>query len=95
MLLQKISGEEVTLLAVSYNTYRSQVLEFIELFPARLWIKKKQRALNLERSVSDLTNRAEELEKEAADLRRENGWLKEIIVMRECLGTGGPADNVG
>lgn len=37
---------------------------------------------NLERSVSDLTGRAEELEREAADLRRENGWLKEIVMMK-------------
>jgi hypothetical protein len=45
-------------------------------------MKKKQRTVNLERSVADLTGRAEELSREAADLRRENGWLKEIIVMR-------------
>ncbi|KAJ7139752.1 hypothetical protein C8R44DRAFT_605859 [Mycena epipterygia] len=43
---------------------------------ARFRIKKKQRTLDLERSVSDLTGRAEELEREASDLRRENGWLK-------------------
>jgi hypothetical protein len=36
----------------------------------------------LERSVSDLKSRAEELEKEAADLRRENGWLKEIVILK-------------
>ncbi|KAK0208435.1 hypothetical protein DFS33DRAFT_1451429 [Desarmillaria ectypa] len=49
---------------------------------ARFRIKKKQKTLNLERSVSDLTGRAEELEKEAADLRRENGWLKEIVMLK-------------
>ncbi|KAJ7275412.1 PLC-like phosphodiesterase [Mycena haematopus] len=43
---------------------------------ARFRIKKKQKTLGLERTVSDLTGRAEELEREAADLRRENGWLK-------------------
>jgi len=32
--------------------------------------------------VSDLTGRAEELEREAADLRRENGWLKEIVMLK-------------
>lgn len=37
---------------------------------ARFRIKKKQRALELERSVSDLTSRASELEREASDLRR-------------------------
>jgi hypothetical protein len=32
--------------------------------------------------VSDLTGRAEELEKEATELRRENGWLKEIVMLK-------------
>jgi len=32
--------------------------------------------------VADLTGRTEELEREAADLRRENGWLKEIILLK-------------
>lgn len=49
---------------------------------ARFRIKKKQRTTNLERSVSDLTGRAEDLEREAADLRRENGWLKEIVMLK-------------
>ncbi|KAJ4476590.1 hypothetical protein J3R30DRAFT_306591 [Lentinula aciculospora] len=49
---------------------------------ARFRIKKKQRNLNLERTVSDLTGRADDLEKEAADLRRENGWLKEIVMLK-------------
>ncbi|EGO02805.1 hypothetical protein SERLA73DRAFT_176185 [Serpula lacrymans var. lacrymans S7.3] len=49
---------------------------------ARFRIKKKQRTLNLERTVSDLTGRAEELEREASELRRENGWLKEIVLLK-------------
>ncbi|EAU93186.2 hypothetical protein CC1G_13211 [Coprinopsis cinerea okayama7 len=49
---------------------------------ARFRIKKKQKTINLERSVSDLTGRAEELEREVADLRRENGWLKEIVMLK-------------
>ncbi|KAF5384004.1 hypothetical protein D9757_006991 [Collybiopsis confluens] len=49
---------------------------------ARFRIKKKIRNLNLERTVSDLNGRADELEKEAADLRRENGWLKEIVMLK-------------
>ncbi|KAJ7293195.1 hypothetical protein C8J57DRAFT_18852 [Mycena rebaudengoi] len=49
---------------------------------ARFRIKKKQRTLALERSVSDLTGRAEDLEREASDLRRENGWLKEIVMLK-------------
>lgn len=32
--------------------------------------------------MSDLKGRAEELEREAADLRRENGWLKEIVMLK-------------
>jgi hypothetical protein len=32
--------------------------------------------------VSELTGRADELEREAADLRRENGWLKEIVMLK-------------
>lgn len=32
--------------------------------------------------MSDLSGRAEELEREAADLRRENGWLKEIVMLK-------------
>ncbi|KAJ7919060.1 hypothetical protein B0H13DRAFT_1990204 [Mycena leptocephala] len=55
---------------------------------ARFRIKKKQRTLDLERSVSDLTGRAEELEREAADLRRENGWLKEIVMLKGGRLTG-------
>ncbi|KAF9517581.1 hypothetical protein BS47DRAFT_1277482, partial [Hydnum rufescens UP504] len=47
---------------------------------ARFRIKKKQRVLNLERSIADLEGRAEDLEKEAVELRRENGWLKEMVI---------------
>ncbi|KIY51318.1 hypothetical protein FISHEDRAFT_70958 [Fistulina hepatica ATCC 64428] len=49
---------------------------------ARFRIKKKERTLNLERSVSDLEGRAEDLEREAADLRRENSWLKEMVMLK-------------
>jgi len=57
---------------------------------ARFRIKKKQRTLNLERTVADLTGRTEELEREASDLRRENGWLKEIVLLKGAgLGTFG------
>lgn len=45
-------------------------------------MKRKLKTLNLERTVGDLTGRTEELEREAADLRRENGWLKEIILLK-------------
>jgi len=49
---------------------------------ARFRIKKKLKTLNLERSVADLTGRTEELEREATDLRRENAWLKEIVLLK-------------
>ncbi|KAF5312457.1 hypothetical protein D9619_003485 [Psilocybe cf. subviscida] len=49
---------------------------------ARFRVKKKHKTLSLERSVTELTGRAEELEREASDLRRENGWLKEIVMLK-------------
>ena len=57
---------------------------------ARFRIKKKHRTITLERTVSDLTGRAEELEREVGDLRRENGWLKEIVMLK---GTQNVANN--
>lgn len=49
---------------------------------ARFRIRKKLKTLNLERIVTDLAGRTEELEREAADLRRENAWLKEIVFLK-------------
>ncbi|PCH33294.1 hypothetical protein WOLCODRAFT_135037 [Wolfiporia cocos MD-104 SS10] len=49
---------------------------------ARFRIKKKQWTLNLERTISELSSRVQELEGEAAELRRENGWLKEIVMLK-------------
>ncbi|THH01530.1 hypothetical protein EW026_g1190 [Hermanssonia centrifuga] len=57
---------------------------------ARFRVKKKQWTLNLERSITDLSGRVEELEREAAELRRENGWLKEIVMLKSKR-FGGPA----
>ena len=54
---------------------------------ARFRIKKKQRILNLERSLNDLKGRAKDLEGEAAELRRENGWLKEIVMLKGASAT--------
>jgi hypothetical protein len=56
--------------------------DLIIVLAARFRIKKKQKTLNLERTVSDLSGRTEELEREAAELRRENGWLKEIVLLK-------------
>ncbi|KAI5991587.1 hypothetical protein EDD15DRAFT_2368932 [Pisolithus albus] len=61
---------------------------------ARFRVKKKMKTLNLERTVADLTGRTEELEREAADLRRENGWLKEIILLKSrSIGGLGPTES--
>lgn len=51
-------------------------------YTARFRIKKKQWTVNLERTISDLSSRVQELEMEAAELRRENGWLKEIVMLK-------------
>ncbi|KAI0304671.1 hypothetical protein BC826DRAFT_1100475 [Russula brevipes] len=56
---------------------------------ARFRVKKKIRTHNLEHTVSDLTGRVDELEQEAADLRRENGWLKEIVMLKSGTVRGG------
>lgn len=81
----KTSGDEIPLRQVSDALFLSAcVVKLIWTFTAtaRFRIKKKQRSLNLERSVSDLAGRAEELEREASELRRENGWLKEIVMLK-------------
>jgi Basic region leucine zipper len=57
-------------------------------FVARFRVKKKIKSVNLERTVSDLSGRVDELEQEAADLRRENGWLKEIVVLKSGMTRG-------
>jgi hypothetical protein len=56
---------------------------------ARFRVKKKIRTHNLERTVTDLTGRVDELEQEAADLRRENGWLKDIVMLKSGTARGG------
>lgn len=48
--------------------------------------------------MSDLTGRVDELEQEASDLRRENGWLKEIVMLKSKRATGDflpPASDAG
>lgn len=39
--------------------------------------------------MTDLSGRVDELEQEAADLRRENGWLKEIVMLKTGKARGG------
>ncbi|KAK7692215.1 hypothetical protein QCA50_003839 [Cerrena zonata] len=47
---------------------------------ARFRLKKKEREAALERKAKELENRVGELEKECEALRRENGWLKGLVV---------------
>ena len=92
----KIKDEEIQWLQVSFqwfillnfkNIINSLVCLIISNFQtvsliARFRIKKKQKVLSLEQTVSDLSSRAKDLEREAINLRRENTWLKEIIIMK-------------
>jgi hypothetical protein len=48
----------------------------------------------MERTVTSLSRQVDELEREAADLRRENGWLKEIVMLRARRATGGGPVNL-
>jgi hypothetical protein len=47
---------------------------------ARFRLKKKEREAALERKSKDLEIRVNELERECEGLRRENGWLKGLVV---------------
>ncbi|KAL4251320.1 hypothetical protein ABKN59_005649 [Abortiporus biennis] len=76
---------EGELLAIAEDKRRRNTLA-----SARFRIKKKQWTVNLERTITDLSGRVEELEREAAELRRENGWLKEIVMLKSKR-FGGPA----
>jgi hypothetical protein len=49
---------------------------------ARFRVKKKLKTVHLQRTVDDLVGRAEDLEREAAELRKENSWLKEIVMLK-------------
>ncbi|KAG8817956.1 hypothetical protein FRC17_011025 [Serendipita sp. 399] len=58
---------------------------------ARFRSKKKERLDAMEQSMTVLQRRAEDLEKEAVELRRENGWLKEMVIMKgKRTGQGTP-----
>ncbi|KAF9246514.1 hypothetical protein BU15DRAFT_70595 [Melanogaster broomeanus] len=47
---------------------------------ARFRLKKKEREAALERRAKDLEDRVVDLERECEGLRRENGWLKGLVV---------------
>lgn len=58
---------------------------------ARFRLKKKEREAALERRSKDLEVRVSELERECEGLRRENGWLKGLVVgVTGVTGVGGP-----
>ncbi|EIN11541.1 hypothetical protein PUNSTDRAFT_15694, partial [Punctularia strigosozonata HHB-11173 SS5] len=47
---------------------------------ARFRAKKKEREQALEKRAKDMEQRVSELERECEALRRENGWLKGLVV---------------
>ncbi|EJD02631.1 uncharacterized protein FOMMEDRAFT_68916, partial [Fomitiporia mediterranea MF3/22] len=47
---------------------------------ARFRLKKKEREAALERRAAELESRVTTLERECEGLRRENGWLKGLVV---------------
>ncbi|KAF8184943.1 hypothetical protein K438DRAFT_1436340, partial [Mycena galopus ATCC 62051] len=47
---------------------------------ARFRLKKKEREAALETRAKELEGRVNELERECEGLRRENGWLKGLVV---------------
>jgi len=47
---------------------------------ARFRLKKKEREAALEKKAKELEVKVNELEKECEGLRRENGWLKGLVV---------------
>ena len=58
---------------------------------ARFRLKKKEREAALERKSKDLEVRVSELERECETLRRENGWLKGLVVgVTGVTGVSGP-----
>jgi len=63
---------------------------------ARFRLKKKEREQAMERRAKELESRVGELERECEALRRENGWLKGLVVgvTGSVPGTA-PADAVG
>ncbi|KAG8925943.1 hypothetical protein FRC03_006025 [Tulasnella sp. 419] len=49
---------------------------------ARFRARKRQKNQELQRTISALQERADELERNANELRRENTWLKELAMLR-------------
>jgi len=55
---------------------------------ARFRLKKKEREAALERRAKELEERVVDLERECEGLRRENGWLKGLVVGVTGAGAG-------
>jgi hypothetical protein len=51
-------------------------------------LKKKEREAALEKTSKELEHRVTELERECEGLRRENGWLKGLVVGVTGAGVG-------
>ncbi|KAI0318895.1 hypothetical protein OF83DRAFT_1113575 [Amylostereum chailletii] len=58
---------------------------------ARFRLKKKEREAALETKAKELESRVSELERECEGLRRENGWLKGLVVGVTGVGAGAAA----
>jgi hypothetical protein len=50
-------------------------------------MRKKEKMEQLEQNTTRLQQRADSLEKEAGDLRRENEWLQEMVIMKRRKGS--------
>jgi len=52
------------------------------VYLARFRKKKKERLQEMEQTMSDRQRKVDDLEKEASNLRKENLWLKEMVIMK-------------
>jgi basic region leucine zipper protein len=62
---------------------------------ARFRLKKKEREAALEKKSKELEHRVTELERECEGLRRENGWLKGLVVGVTGVGTTQQTSSAG
>ncbi|KAJ8093489.1 hypothetical protein PM082_020346 [Marasmius tenuissimus] len=72
--LTSINGEEAAVAAAEDKRRRNTAAS------ARFRMKKKEREFALETKAKELEMRVNDLEKECEGLRRENGWLKGLVV---------------
>ncbi|KAK2464176.1 hypothetical protein APHAL10511_003633 [Amanita phalloides] len=69
-----VTGEQTALLAAEDKRRRNTAAS------ARFRLKKKEREAALEGKAKELETRVNELERECETLRRENGWLKGLVI---------------